>query len=71
MPVFPVIAMQRLFSKTISCYDFKSVFDDLKVKRGAKVWFCGGCALKLNYYDLNSSEEGLWKSHSNQYWVLL
>lgn len=33
--------------------------------------FCGGCALKLNYYNLNLSDEGFWMSDSNQCWVLL
>ncbi len=41
---------------------------DLKVKIAAKVWFCGGCALK---WYLNSSDEGFWKSEINQCWELL
>ncbi len=58
MPVFPVITMQRFDFKNstiavVSCYDFKSVLNS-----GAKVCFCGGRALKLNYYNLNSSDEG-------------
>ncbi len=60
MPVFPV---QR--------FDFRNSIIAIKlvlvmilklyltsVKRGAKIRFCGGCALKLNYYILNSSDEG-------------
>ncbi len=52
---------------------FKSVYNDLKVKKKKKVlkWFCGGCALKWNNYNPNSSDEGFWKFDSNQCWVLL
>ncbi len=57
MPVFPVVAMQRFDFKNsniaIKLYlMFLNLYlpqNDLKVKRGVKVWFCGGCALKWNY----------------------
>ncbi len=31
------------------------------------VRFCGGCALKLNYYHFNTSDEGFRKSDSVEY----
>ncbi len=38
-------------------YDFKSVFYfKFSQRKGAEVCFCGGCPLKLNYYNLNSSD---------------
>ncbi len=33
-------------------------------------WFCGGCALKLNYYNFNSSDDGFWKSDSVEYYTV-
>ncbi len=70
MPLFPVITMQRFdFKNSIIAIKVYLVMilnlyltSDLKVRRGGKVWFCGGCALKLHFYKLDSSDEGFWKS---------
>ncbi len=68
MPVFTV--REDLISKTVS-YDFKSVFNlrmISKLKDALKSDFVLLC-FKLNYYNHNSSEEGVCKSDSNQCWV--
>ncbi len=55
----------------VSCYDFKSVFNlrmNSKQKEAVKSDFVVVVLLKFNYYNLNSSEEGFWKSDSNQCW---
>ncbi len=74
MPVFPAIAMQR--------FDFKNSIIAIKLyimilnlylrseQSPSKSLICGGCALKLNYYNLNSSDEGFWKSDSKQRWAV-
>ncbi len=36
--------------------DFKSVFNLKTISNSAKVWFSGGCAFQLNYYNLNSRD---------------
>ncbi len=55
----------------VSCYDFKSVFNlrmNSKQKEAVKSDFVVVVLLKFNYCNLNSSEEGFWKSDSNQCW---
>ncbi len=40
-----------IFLQCISCFGFKSVFNLGMISK-----FCGGCGLKSNYYNLNSSD---------------
>ncbi len=62
--MFPVIAMQifDLKNSVIAIKQYLVMISNLYLTlnylqvRGAKV-FCGGCALKLNYYNLKLSDE--------------
>ncbi len=78
MSVFPLIAIQvfdfknsiiKLYFVMILNLYLTSEWSQSK-KKGAKVWFGDGSALKLNFYNLNSSDEGFWKSDSKQCLVL-
>ncbi len=67
MPVFPVVAMQVLDFKysiiTIKLYLMNlNLYLTSEWSQGAKVGFCGGCALKLNDYNLNSRDEVFGKT---------
>ncbi len=56
-------------TKTIS-YDFKSVSNLRMVsRRGAKVWFCDGCAFKIKLVLILVMKD--FKSDRNQCWTLL
>ncbi len=60
MPVFPIMAMQRFdFKNSIIAIKLFIVMilnlyltsEWSQSEKGTKVWFCAGCAFKLNYYN--------------------